>query len=65
MRQKDKKYTEGISEHLDPELLNINLAGGNMHTEEIQAKEKVTNLSCSEEDNSVTVEEKLMGTLLI
>ena len=63
--QQDNKYTEGISKHLDSELLNLNLFGGNTHTEEIQAKEKSINTSCSDMATAVTVEEKIMGNLLI
>ena len=43
----------------------MKLFGGNMHPEELQAKEKVINPSRSDEYTDVTVEEKLTGTLLI
>ena len=56
IRQQDNESTEGISERLESALLNMNLVGGNMHPEELQAKEKVTNPSCSYEDTAVTME---------
>ena len=65
LRQQDNNSTEGISDILDSVLLNLNLASGNMHPEELQAKDKVINTSCSDEDTAVTVDYKLMGTLLI
>ena len=65
MPQKDKKYTEGISKHLNYALINLNLVGGNMHPEELQDKEKVINSSRSDEYNAVTMEDKLVGGLII
>ena len=56
MRQQENEYTDRISELLDSTLLNLKLVGGNMHPEELQAKEKVTNPSCSYEDTAVTME---------
>ena len=65
MSQQEKIYTEGISERLESALLNLNLDGGNMHIEELQANERVINTSRSDEDTAVTVEDKLIVTLLI
>ena len=65
MHQQDNISGEGISEHLDSTLLNLKLVGGNMHPEELQAKQKVINILCSDKDTAVTVEKKLMGSLLI
>ena len=41
------------------------LVGGNTHQEEFQAKEKFINSLHSDEDTAVTVEENIMGNLLI
>ena len=43
----------------------MNIIGGKIHPEELQAKEKFINPLSSDEAIAVTVEEKLMGTLLI
>ena len=64
MCHQDKKYNEGIYKRLYSALLNLKLVGGNMHPEELQAKRKVINISCSYEATAVTMEYKLMETLL-
>ena len=43
----------------------MNLVGGNIHSEILQAKEEVINPLRSDEAYSINVEEKLMGTLLL
>ena len=65
MSQQDKIYTEGISKRLESALLILNLDGGNMNTEELQANERVINTLRSDEDTAVAVEDKLIDTLLI
>ena len=65
MRHQDRKSNERIFEQLDSMYLNLKLVGGNMHPEELQAKQKVVNILCSDKDTAVTVEKNLMGSLLI
>ena len=43
----------------------MTLVDSNMHPEELQDKEKVTNPLHSDEDTSVTLDDKITGTLLI
>ena len=64
IHQQDNESTEDISERIDSVLLNLKLVCGNMHPEGSE-KKKDRNSTNNDEDNYVTVEDKLMGILLI
>ena len=65
MHNKGKESNEGISERLESALPNLKLVGGKMHPEEFQAKEKFINTSRSDKDTVVTVEENIIGNIII